>query len=232
MPNHVTTVVTMTGSQSDIDRFCAAHIVDDNFLFETIIPKPPCVDKTESGTLATAGFYALTGCIMTRFIDLWSHPFERYRKDFEENPKLTSIEFFREWLEVHDPEAIEKGKATLACFRETGFFDWYDWSIANWGTKWGAYEFKLRSREPERLVIEFQTAWNVADPIFRKLAELYQEADFTLAAIDEGGPEYDGHYSKSECRLDKVETADDRWRLVHGKTQKEHYGEDDAEEAS
>jgi hypothetical protein len=47
-----------------------------------------------------------------------------------------------------------------------GFKNWYDWSIANWGTKWDCYEFEWLTERK----CTFLTAWSPPDPILRKLA--------------------------------------------------------------
>ena len=54
MPNHVTSAITVTGPESDIDLFVNAHFKEAKgdsknwFDFDTIIPKPESIKKTVS----------------------------------------------------------------------------------------------------------------------------------------------------------------------------------------
>ena len=36
---------------------------------------------------------------------------------------------------------------------------WYDWRLANWDTKWDAYDVVVTDDDPECTEIEFNTAW-------------------------------------------------------------------------
>lgn len=63
---------------------------------------------------------------------------------------------------------------------------WYGWAVKNWGTKWNAYGIRV-VKGSWNSVIYFQTAWNIPDPILKKLFEKYPEYDFTFVGVDEGG---------------------------------------------
>lgn len=234
MANHITTVCTVTGSPADIARFTAAHFrkrekdQSDFFDLGTIVPKPAIVDQTESGTEAEIGFYALTGLVHQRFGWSGGNPMVAYAQhgEFKMN-QFTTYEDFAEWLAEHKPQALEKGRRSLQCFRETGFRDWYDWSCSNWGTKWNTYDFKRRESADGRLVFQFQTANGVPEPVFAKLTEMYPEVVFDTVSIDEGGPEYVGRFTATERRLDKVEHSPDRYMMVYGR---KPYSDDDENE--
>lgn len=232
MPNHYTTVCTVTGHPSLIETFQSTHIVatEDKserfFDLGTVIPKPDCVEGTESGSEADAGFYALTGLIHARFVWGTINPMEGYAsRGFPLSP-LSTPDHFAAWLRVHRPGVIEKGERQLRCFRETGHLSWYEWSYANWGTKWNTYQFKLREDIGERLVFEFQTANGAPTPVFKALAARYPGLSFALVTIDEGGPEYVGLFDSETARFEKVEHDADRYRLVYGR---DPYGEEDDE---
>lgn len=49
-----------------------------------------------------------------------------------------------------------------------GVNNWYDWSIANWGTKWDAYS---SYHDRNRNTIFFDTAWSSPKPVFDALAK-------------------------------------------------------------
>lgn len=61
-----------------------------------------------------------------------------------------------------------------------GYKDWYDWRIAKWGTKWNASDAVVRDN-----TVKFDTAWNVAWPVFFRLSELFPEVEFGLHCSEE-----------------------------------------------
>lgn len=144
MPNHVTSICTVTGPSETVATFIEKHVVTDTlhpamnpkqlpvFDVRTVITRPAILDQTSSP--------ARPGC-----------PFAKQAKE------------------------------------ETGFDNWYDWSLANWGTKWGTYDFKERERADGKYVFEFQSAWSFPDPVFQKLAKDYPNLVFDVICFDEGG---------------------------------------------
>lgn len=239
MPNHITTVCTVTGSEGDVAAFALAHVKTETkngesrewFDFGTIIPKPECVDASESSNTAEAGFFALTGFVKGTFSWSLRSPMGAYaNRGFQVTP-VTSHDDFAEWLAKHEPEVLEKGRAMLACLRATGYPTWYEWSIANWGTKWGAYSYKQRESKPGKFTFEFQTAWSVPEPIFEALADRYPELAFDLVSIDEGGPQYEGAFHGPERLLQTVPDSADRYRLVYGREPYSDEDDEDEEEA-
>jgi hypothetical protein len=198
MANDITTVLTITGDDATLDAIEAKHVVmGENgrpcFDFETLVPRPACVAETEAGSEADIGLYALTGLFHARFY--WArHPMTMYVDRGFKPEATTSHEDFAEWLREHFPTVIAKGEKAFRCLRETGSKDWYDWSYANWGTKWNAYDYARRERVPGRLVIAFDTANGVATPILRKLSETYPSVSIAVEAVDEGGWEYAGAF--------------------------------------
>ena len=61
---------------------------------------------------------------------------------------------------------------------------WYEWNIANWGTKWDVYENTEISRDEWRL--NFDTAWSPPIPFVEKLSKLYPTLTFTVAYSEQG----------------------------------------------
>lgn len=58
--------------------------------------------------------------------------------------------------------------------------NWYDWSIANWGTKWNAYCFSHNDNE-----IAFQTAWCAPHPVLKELSHMFPGVYITHLWADE-----------------------------------------------
>ena len=76
--------------------------------------------------------------------------------------------------------------------RQTGCQDWYDWCVANWGTKWtagtaGSGDGPTIDRDDdETLVSRMSTAWAPPIGIIRKLAEDYPSTRFRIYCEGEG----------------------------------------------
>jgi len=74
------------------------------------------------------------------------------------------------------PELLEstKDEASLEELRARhGHDNWYDWRIANWGTKWNAYGCELDDSEIKQGMLDyrFDTAWNPPHGVCGKLLE-------------------------------------------------------------
>lgn len=84
------------------------------------------------------------------------------------------------------PSNIYRGNLGLKEREQYGKYNWYDWSIENWGTKWNAYgygnDFKYSQFDP----IIFQTAWNAPHPVIEKLFMMFQDVEIVHEWADEG----------------------------------------------
>jgi hypothetical protein len=69
--------------------------------------------------------------------------------------------------------------------------NWYNWNVANWGTKWDAREGEIGEPftvgEHTSLTITFQTAWSPPEPAFAALSTMYPELTFSMSYTDESG---------------------------------------------
>lgn len=83
--------------------------------------------------------------------------------------------------------AIQAVKAIEA----TGYANWYDWRIDNWGCKWDAdSEISESSSFTEPfadpgLVVDLSTPWSPPAGIMKRLTDMYPEAVFKLRWADE-----------------------------------------------
>ncbi len=59
---------------------------------------------------------------------------------------------------------------------------WYNWRVANWGTKWAGYDGRFNE---DQSVFTFDTAWSPPLPIIKKLAELTGQT-FIMEYIEYG----------------------------------------------
>lgn len=69
--------------------------------------------------------------------------------------------------------------------RKTGYKDWYDWAIANWGTKWDC-QFKIKDSDEYGCVLTFETAWEPPTRWFEQLKEQWPDLSFSLFYKEEG----------------------------------------------
>lgn len=141
----------------------------------------------------------------------------------------------------------EHQKANL---KEYGYADWHSWAIANWGTKWGAYEIEFDgSMSPLELLAEaggeetmrqveytFDTAWSPPMPILQALVGRFPTCTFTHDCIDEGSRFWahfvwkNGDFDNPTEDLQADHTEDIRVTPWH--EQSRYEPEDDEEEGS
>jgi len=88
-----------------------------------------------------------------------------------------------------ETHAREQREAKLV--EDFGFDNWYDWCVANWGTKWGVYhlgDMPLKWHdELEGVSMEFWSAWEPPIPVIAELARRFPDLTFVLDYSDEGG---------------------------------------------
>lgn len=227
MPNHITTVCTIAGPASDLAEILRRHVTvsDDpatQFDFETIIPMPQSIKNTfrphtpeqrkpgepvdgVGDHEVTVYAQALTGGRREHIVD---------RPRWLPTGLRTAGELL-DYLDKTKPAAAFWAKRLLLASADTGYPGWYEWSIANWGTKWGSYRYKERQRSPE-LVFEFQTAWSVPAPILRKLSEMHPFLTVRTESIDEGGGAFIGTFDSGAGGLVKVEETREMHVRVYG----------------
>lgn len=58
----------------------------------------------------------------------------------------------------------------------------YEWCIANWGTKWNAYNIEWIADYAE---MRFDTAWSTPEPIFEALKAKFPAIRFSVGYYDE-----------------------------------------------
>lgn len=77
-----------------------------------------------------------------------------------------------------------------------GYASWYDWNIANWGTKWDLCETQADRHDANNITLTFDTAWSPPIEAYGKLEELgfvieayYYEPGMCFCGIYEDGCE-------------------------------------------
>jgi hypothetical protein len=209
MPNHVTTLATVAGVKSDVQKFydpCIVQIEGKTvFDFEQIIPMPKSL-SIDCGTELEIGInYLLSQS--SRSIDY----------------KAPSWVACREVTE----KAIELGRQALRNIADHGYATWYDWAVENWGTKWNSYSFKRipcpfnEDSDFEDVMtyykFKFDTAWSFPTPIFKKLAEMFPSLRFDTVCFDEGWNFAGRGLWKDGCgEFQELDATDDLYEEVYG----------------
>jgi hypothetical protein len=182
--------VVITGTPANIRRFIAEatkpypegdetpaehpeRIID----FDLIIPMPPGLRDTVSPHEVVATQEEAD----QKNAEYNAQPFSKMFRDDDAAPQVK----YMTMTEV------------LRRMGEYGATNWYDWSVTNWGTKWGAYShshYRLswakKYGEDDviygRVDLRFETAWSQPTPIFQTIEERW---DVEVRAItqDEGG---------------------------------------------
>jgi len=171
MPNHVTNRLTIVGDEKLVAK-CLAEIKgtqEEQFIdFNTFAPIPQELVGTQSPVKIIS------------------------QKEYDEqeariaNNQLTEIE--KQWN-------VSRGitKEMSAKFqKEFGHDNWYDWQIANWGTKWNAYDQFMNEGEP---TIEFNTAWSTPYHAITALSVKYPTLRFEMEFADEDFGQNVGKYT-------------------------------------
>jgi hypothetical protein len=89
-----------------------------------------------------------------------------------------------------------------------GYKDWYDWNVANWGTKWdvGGDDGLTQRLDPNTLQASFDSAWAPPCNAYEKLAALgfeikayYNEPGMCFCGVWEGNEDdfFDDYYEYS-----------------------------------
>ena len=92
--------------------------------------------------------------------------------------------------ESTDPEYLELSKKYEANKEKYGFQTWYDWCIANWGTKWSPRieEWEINDYNDESTISAYyETAWSPADGLVREVSRQFPTLLFSVTSDEEGG---------------------------------------------
>jgi hypothetical protein len=65
--------------------------------------------------------------------------------------------------------------------------DWYTWNVQHWGTKWEAWDYELKERDENFLVVDFTTAWAPPIAFFEALLQRYPRCWLKCIFNEESG---------------------------------------------
>ena len=90
------------------------------------------------------------------------------------------------WFGDKDKQAEQTAKE-ISNIQKYGYKDWYEWALANYGTKWGAKDVELSELSPDETVMTgtYETAWSPADGLILKISELFPGLVFSVVSTEE-----------------------------------------------
>lgn len=88
-------------------------------------------------------------------------------------------------IEECPAECIATKESHISEDEERPWFNWYQWHIANWGTKWNAYSGYTKIGKTQ-IAFVFNTAWAPPMPVFERLRLLGYDIDIKYADEDYG----------------------------------------------
>jgi hypothetical protein len=130
---------------------------------------------------------------------------ERARKAFTEGKLLEEFIPVPKSLHIvagrvgddNDPKQIELHEQTMQNLSVYGYANWYDFCVAEWGTKWdvGGDDYNAPIQEsPNKITMSFDSAWSPPTSAYEKLFDLgfsvrayYYEPGMAFAGIWEDG---------------------------------------------
>lgn len=92
-------------------------------------------------------------------------------------PMPKALDITASFGNARDEVLKEQYKSNL---EEFGYEHWYDWRVANWGTKWNSYDCTFNESG-----MCFCTAWSPPEPVIKELAKITGKT-FILEYMDEG----------------------------------------------
>lgn len=171
MPNWVMNELTcIFQSEEECNSFKAK--VDEKNFYHSFFPMPEILRDTQSPD-----------------VDV-SKLIQEYNK--ETNSKAIGL---TEIINANHPWLSRMAKQALInqqAFIETGYSEWYKWSLDNWGVKWDASNLKIKELSDFHTIIyTFDSPWGTPEHFVIELSKLYPDATFEMVS---GSIENDNHY--------------------------------------
>lgn len=180
MPNYVSHLVKVVGQTSNVQKFKSAIRKKDAPIFD------------ESAVIDFNSFIKMPEVLLEGYSPSIT---QRVKEIKENDPNLTNDKIGGVWLGGKmKGAALEAALAQEAELREKyGYDNWYDWSVANWGTKWNAVEPVIVSEEENNgittFVFHFQTAWSMPEGIITSMVSMCKsmKVSVEIKSEEEGG---------------------------------------------
>lgn len=93
-----------------------------------------------------------------------------------------------------------------------GYESWYDWNIANWGTKWDLCEVRVDRHDANNITLSFDTAWS---PPIEAYGTLEEQGFVVEAYYYEPGMCFCGLYEDGQDNYIEIEETTYDWASKH-----------------
>ena len=201
MPNHVTSVITLSGDESRINSMLEAIKNDEvgvgSVDFNKILPMPESLHMT-SGSIedsAIAIYISAVNPINEEFEGVKKKDVGEFREMLRKLPVLPhkidilmpeneAINLAENKYRESVKYLVDQGEKYVSNLVKYGASTWYDWASCNWGTKWNAYGYD-NGVEMEDDKLRFLTAWGAPHLVIQKLSEMYPDIKFEHEWADE-----------------------------------------------
>lgn len=136
----------------------------------------------------------------------------------------------------HGPEQEAREKKQELMVEKYGFKSWYDWNIANWGTKWDLCEPRIERIDDNTVQITCDTAWSPPITAYESMLEkgysihaYYYEPGMCFAGIWDNGDDqcYQDWGNSAQARAILPQELDDTFAITE---QMEEYEEEERRE--
>ena len=181
MPNWVMNELTCIFQTSEELQLFKSKVDEENF-YNSFFPMPEILQGTQSPDISV----------------------EKLILEYNEKTNLKAMGL-TEIIKSNHPlysgvaeQALKNQQAYIA----TGYTNWYNWSIDNWGVKWDASALKVKELSDFNTVIySFNSPWDTPEHFVIELSKLYPDACFEMVS---GSIENDTHYEFT-CENGKFE---------------------------
>lgn len=190
MPNWAFNTLTVYGKQDELHEFTKSITNEEgNISLVTLKPMPDILKNTEAP---------------------WAD-------SPEPHPNwavlLKDGEISQDWHDELCEKRRENHEAGVQAFKETGYHDWYEWSVANWGTKWPPSDTWV-NQMVDCVEIKFSSAWSPPVKLIETIAEKNPHLSFVLYFTEEAD-QYTGAilYADGQPQLEVSYDFDDDLRF-------------------
>ena len=184
MPNHVTNTIRIHANPERIQEILKDIQNDEAGIgsldFNKLIFKPKSLN-IEAGSRTQKGS-ELYRAFLKESMELMAYNLINNVPKETVNETVEKLIGKYTQLAESDPGLFTLGQQAYNNIVQYGYPTWYEWSNANWGTKWNAYEFRPYGGGDS---ISFLTAWDSVPNILAALSMKYPDVSFDYSWADE-----------------------------------------------
>lgn len=183
MPNWVKNIIT--AKAETINKIKEKYFENDVLSFQKVIPMPDELNIESSGR----GEQGLMYLFLENDHGINKETINKvYRSLNCFHTDIYREERFRDVVENYDKnknkfeynKCVELAKQYISNYQKYGHAEWYEWCVANWGTKWDA----CRVCYDETRIV-FETAWSSPANILVEMSKGLENEEFELQFADE-----------------------------------------------